>query len=113
MSSIVWSLSPAAPAPWVHVSDSGGASSAMPASSCALSRIFAVALVIAAEGSSDGVVLKTWPLPKRSEAGARLAPSLGDGLTRRDAALVASFGIVVPHFHETLPLRVGGHSDVV
>ena len=60
------------------MSDSGGASSAIPASSCALSRIFAVALLIAAGVPSDGFVLKPWPVPKRSvSAGTTLTSSGG------------------------------------
>jgi hypothetical protein len=50
----------------------------MPASSFALSRIFAVALLIAAGVPSDGAVLKPWPLPKRSvSAGTTLTSSGG------------------------------------
>ena len=44
-------------APLTHRSVSGGASSAMPASSCPFARIFSVALTIAAGAPSDGLVL--------------------------------------------------------
>ena len=44
-------------APLNHLRLSGAASSAMPASSCALSRILAVALEIAAGAPPDGLVL--------------------------------------------------------
>src|SRR4029450_5952213 len=59
MSSIVLTAvgsepSPAAQAPLDHVSVSGAAPSAIPASRCALSRIFAVALAIAAGGVAVG-----------------------------------------------------------
>ena len=54
--------SAATQAPLNHCSVSGSAPSAMPASSWALSRIFAVALEIAAGVPSDGLVLKPWPI---------------------------------------------------
>src|SRR5262245_31042116 len=114
----------------------------MPASSCALSRIFAVALVIAAEVPSDGLVLKPWPLPKRSvsagttftssggtpsspatswaysasrpsESVVRLSTILPVGCTRRNTARYASFAIVGSLLLETLPLLVGGQRVVV
>src|SRR5215207_11764103 len=78
MSSIVLSSSPAFQAPLAHSRLSGGASSAIPASSCALSRIFALALSIAAGVPADGLVLKPWPSPKRSvSAGTTLTSSGG------------------------------------
>src|SRR3954452_11136822 len=50
----------------------------MPASSCALSRIRAVAVEIAALAPSEGAVLKPWPSPKRSvSAGTTLTSSAG------------------------------------
>ena len=50
----------------------------MPASSCALSRIFAVAFAIAAGAPADGLVLKPWPTPKRSvSAGTTFTSSAG------------------------------------
>ena len=59
-------------------SASGGASSAIPASSWALARIFSVALLIAAGVPPDGLVLKPWPSPKRSvSAGTTLMSSAG------------------------------------
>jgi hypothetical protein len=44
-------------APLNHLRVSGAAPSAMPASSCPFARIFSVALTIAAEVPSDGLVL--------------------------------------------------------
>jgi hypothetical protein len=61
-----------------HSSESGGASSAIAASSRPLSRIFAVALEIAAGVPADGLVLKPWPAPKRSvSAGTTFTSSAG------------------------------------
>src|SRR3954454_9263894 len=66
MSSIVLYSSPLAQAPLRHSSVSGAASSAIPASSRPLSRIFSVVFAIAAGVPSDGAALKPWPSPKRS-----------------------------------------------
>src|SRR4051794_16437624 len=50
----------------------------MPASSRPLARIFAVALEIAAGVPGEGLVLKPWPVPKRSSsAGTTLTSSAG------------------------------------
>ena len=86
MSSIVLRASPADQAPSDHVSDPGGASSAIPASSCALSRIFAVALLIAAGVPSDGFVLKPWPVPKRSVSAGTTLTSSGGTLAAIESA---------------------------
>src|SRR5215217_6267331 len=78
MSSIVFIASPATHAPLLHRRLSGGASSAMPASSWALSRILAVAVEMAALVPPDGAVLKPCPSPKRSvSAGTTLTSSAG------------------------------------
>src|SRR3954465_15683361 len=83
MSSIVLTCagslpSPLTQAPPDQVSACGSACSAMPASSRPLSRIFAVALVIAAGAPADGLVLYPCPLPKRSvSAGTTLTSSAG------------------------------------
>src|SRR3954453_1372735 len=78
MSSIVFIASPPTHAPLLHRRLSGGASSAMPASSRPLSRILAVAVEIAALVPPDGAVLKPCPSPKRSvSAGTTLTSSAG------------------------------------
>src|SRR6476620_2578563 len=78
MSSSVLSSSPAFHAPLAHSSDSGAASSAMPASRRPLSRIFSVVLEIAAVLPSEGLVVKLCPSPKRStSAGTSLTSSAG------------------------------------
>src|SRR5215211_2557335 len=83
MSSIVFIASPASHAPLLQRRLSGGASSAMPARSCALSRILAVALEIAAGVPGEGAVLKPWPSPKRSvSAGTTLTSSAGTPSSR-------------------------------
>src|SRR5436309_5179540 len=70
--------SPPTQAPFDHVRVSGGASSAMPASRRPFSRILAVALAIAADAPSEGLVLKPCPTPKRSvSAGTTLTSSAG------------------------------------
>src|SRR3954465_14532460 len=88
MSSIVLTCagslpSPLTQAPPDQVSACGSACSAMPASSRPLSRIFAVALVIAAGAPADGLVLYPCPLPKRSvSAGTTLTSSAGTPSSR-------------------------------
>src|SRR3954471_9673691 len=78
MSSIVLYSSPLAQAPLRHSSVSGAASSAIPASSRPLSRIFSVVLAIAAGVPPDGAALKPWPSPKRSaSAGTTFTSSAG------------------------------------
>src|SRR4029079_17312775 len=92
MSSIVLTCvgslpSPLTHAPLFHVRVCGSASSAMPASSCALSRIFPVALLIAADAPSEGDVLKPWPWRKRSvSAGTTLTSSEGTPSSRATSA---------------------------
>src|SRR4051794_35494952 len=88
MSSIVLTCVGSLPSPLVHappdqVSAWGSAWSAMPASRRPLSRIFAVALEIAAGAPPDGAVLWPWPLPKRSvSAGTTLTSSAGTPSSR-------------------------------
>src|SRR5689334_16126345 len=148
MSSIVLTCvgslpSPFTHAPLNHLSVCGSASSAIPASSCALSLIFAVALAIAAGAPPDGLVLKPWPLPKRSvSAGTTLTSSAGTpsscatswaysgscpsasvvrlstilpvGCTRRKTARYAASLIAgSPLLGQSLPLLVGGQRVVV
>src|SRR4051794_24034397 len=111
MSSIVLTCagslpSPLAHAPLRHMRVCGSTSSAMPASSCALSRIFPVALLIAAGAPSDGAVLKPWPLPKRSvSAGTTLTSSAGTPSSRatscayspsRPSAAVVRLSTILP-----------------
>src|SRR4051795_5130542 len=78
MSSIVLYSSPLAQAPLRHSRVSGAASSAIPASSRPLSRIFSVVFAIAAGVPPDGAALKPWPSPKRSaSAGTTFTSSAG------------------------------------
>src|SRR4051812_6304272 len=148
MSSIVFAFvgSPSSPLthpPLLHVSVCGSASSAMPASSFALSLILPAALVIAAPAPSDGLVLNPWPVPKRSvSAGTTLTSSGGTpssratscayspslpsasvvrlstilpvGCTRRKTARYAGSLIAgTPFLSQPLPLLVGGQRVVL
>src|SRR5919197_4411826 len=148
MSSIVFTWAGSLPSPLTHApltqrSVCGSASSAIPASSRALSLIFAVAPAIAAAAPPDGVVLKPWPLPKRSvSAGTTLTSSAGTpssratswaysascpsasvvrlstilpvGCTRRKTArYAASLIFGAPFLGQALPLLVGGQRVVL
>jgi len=78
MSAIVRAPEEPTNTPSSHRRSSAEVSSAAPASSCALARIFSVALAIADGTPSDGLVLNPWPEPKRfSSAGTTLTSSAG------------------------------------
>src|SRR3954454_21219619 len=143
MSSIVLYSSPLAQAPLRHSSVSGAASSAIPASSRPLSRIFSVVLAIAAGVPPDGAALKPWPSPNRSaSAGTPFTSSAGTpscpamscaysgslpsasvvsdstilpvGCTRRKTArYAASATLFLLLVREALPLLVGGQRVVL
>src|SRR4051794_22942587 len=138
MSAIVRDWSPTVNAPSSQVTASAPRSTA--ARSCALARIFPVALAIAAGVPGDGLVLKPWPVPKRfSSAGTtftssggtpsasatsaaysgslpsasvvRLSTILPVGCTRRKTARYASSATVLLRF-DPLSLLMGGERVV-